>query len=241
MSVYLTLIVCAVLGFAAPLISGDEIAAPKQTTAARPAGPAPDAPPTETRWASRYPRYQLRPGDTMDLLFSPTEEFNQSVAVQPDGFVTLREIGDVYVRDKTVPEITALLVERYSQILHEPVISVVLKDFEKPHFTVGGQVGRPGKYELRADTTASEAISIAGGLTERAKHTQIVVFRRVSNDWAEVKILNLKELYKGNPMEDLHLRAGDALFVPQNTLSKIKPFIPVWSISSFLGMSPWGR
>ena len=229
----------AVLLCGSPLLLGDGPAGPQEASTAPPSA-------TETntsgpRWGTRYPRYQLRPGDTIDLLFSATAEFNQTVAIQPDGFITLREIGDIYVRDKTVPELTTALTEMYSRILHEPVITVVLKDFEKPHFTVGGQVGRPGKYELRADTTASEAISIAGGLTERSKHSQVVLFRRVSNDWAEVKTLNLKDIYKGNFAEDLHLRPGDALFVPQNTFSKVKPFIPVWSLSSYIGMNPWGR
>ena len=43
-------------------------------------------------------------------------------------------------------------------------MNVDLKDFQKPFFVVTGQVAKPGQYDLRYDTTASEAIAVAGGL-----------------------------------------------------------------------------
>jgi hypothetical protein len=52
--------------------------------------------------------------------------------------------------------------------LHNPIINVVLKDFEKPYFIAGGQVAHPGKFDLRDDTTLTEAIAIAGGFTGKA-------------------------------------------------------------------------
>jgi polysaccharide export outer membrane protein len=100
---------------------------------------------------------------------------------------------------------------------------------------VGGHVGRPGKYDLRADTTVTEAVAIAGGFTEKAKHTQILLFRRVSDEWVEAKELDLKSVLNGRFEEDVHLRPGDMLFVPQNKMSKIRPFIPVWNLGTYLG------
>jgi protein involved in polysaccharide export with SLBB domain len=54
----------------------------------------------------------------------------------------------------------------------------VLKDFEKPYFVAGGRVARPGKYDLRGDTTVSQGIALAGGFLDSAKHSQVVLFRR---------------------------------------------------------------
>jgi polysaccharide biosynthesis/export protein len=51
--------------------------------------------------------------------------------------------------------LTETLRQAYAKILKNPVISVVLKDFEKPYFIANGQIGRPGKYELRGETTVS--------------------------------------------------------------------------------------
>src|SRR5438477_3600201 len=53
------------------------------------------------QWQTRNPRYQVQPGDVLDILFSPMSEFNQTISIQPDGYITLREIQDVYVQGKT--------------------------------------------------------------------------------------------------------------------------------------------
>ena len=175
----------------------------------------------------RNPRYQLCKGDTFDLTFPFTPEFNQTVTVHPDGFIALTSLGDMYVAGKTVPQLKESLQTAYARILHDPVINVVLKDFEKPYFIAGGQIGHPGKYELRDDTTLTEAIAIAGGFTGNSKHSQVLLFRRVSSEWSRARILNVKRMFEGgNLTEDLHLQPGDMFFVPQNRISKIKPWIP---------------
>ena len=185
----------------------------------------------------RNPRYELCKGDIFDLTFPFTPEFNQTVTVQPDGYITLTSLGDLYVAGKTVPELRELLGTAYTKILHDPVINVVLKDFEKPYFIAGGEVGHPGKYDLRDDTTLTQAVAIAGGFTGSSKHSQVLLFRRVSNDWAEVKVLNVKKMFQaGNLTEDLHLQPGDMFFVPQNSVSKIRPWIPYSSVG--VGMDP---
>lgn len=175
----------------------------------------------------RNARYQLSEGDVLDLDFPFTPEFNQTITVLPDGYVSLRGVGSLRVEGETVPELRRSLQRVYSKILRQPVITVVLKDFEKPYFIVGGQVRNPGKFDLRGDKTVMQAIDIAGGFTGNAKHSQILLFRKVSDDWVEVKKLNLKAMLRGkNLNEDPHLRPGDMLFVPKNTVSKIKQFIP---------------
>jgi polysaccharide biosynthesis/export protein len=191
-----------------------------------------EAPPELQR---RNPRYELCKGDIFELTFPFTPEFNQTVTVQPDGYITLTSLGDLYVAEKTVPELRELLQTAYTKILHDPVINVVLKDFEKPYFIAGGDVSHPGKFDLRDDTTLTQAIAIAGGFTESSKHSQVLLFRRVSHDWVEVKKLDVKRMFQaGNLTEDLHLQPGDMFFVPQNSISKIKKWIPYTS----MGLDP---
>ncbi|MFZ0759127.1 MAG: polysaccharide biosynthesis/export family protein [Candidatus Sulfotelmatobacter sp.] len=183
----------------------------------------------------RHPRYALEPGDSFDVSFDLSPEFNQSLTVQPDGYVTLRGVGDIHVAGLTVPQLTATLRTSYSKILNAPIISVVLKDFEKPYFTVDGQVGRPGKYDLRGDTTVTQALAIAGGVLSSAKHSQVLLFRRVSDQWVEARILNVKKMMKeGNLTEDAHLHPGDMLFVPKNAYSKIQPYLPTSNLGTYL-------
>jgi len=175
----------------------------------------------------RYPRYQLRPLDVLIITFSATPEFDQTVTVQPDGYIALRGAGDLHVQSKSVPEVKTLLGDVYKKILHEPVINVELKEFEKPYFIAGGEFGKPGKYELRGDTTVAEAVAIAGGYTDRAKHSQILVFRRVPNGWLEAKRVDIKAMMnRQNLSEDIQVRSGDLIFVPKSVFSKVRQFIP---------------
>src|SRR5258708_34503587 len=82
----------------------------------------------------------------------------------------------------------------YRGFLREPEITVTLKDFEKPYFLASGEVARPGKYELRGDLTVNEAVAIAGGLTQQARHSQVVLLRRISAYAAESHLVDLTTL-----------------------------------------------
>jgi polysaccharide export outer membrane protein len=183
----------------------------------------------------RYPRYQLLPGDTMDLVFEFSPEFNQTVTIQPDGYISLRGIGDVHVSSETLPELVTTLQNAYSKILNKPAISVLMKDFEKPSFIVNGQIGHPGKYTLHGDTTLTEGLAMAGGLTDKSKHSQVVLFRKVSSQWTEAKVIDVKQMFKDkNLSEDYLLRPGDMIYVPQNNMSKIERFLPTSAVNTYL-------
>lgn len=175
-------------------------------------------------------RYRINPSDTLELNFLLTPEFNQTVTVQPDGYITLRDIGDLQAAGSTLPELTQSIKAAYSKILRDPVISVDPKDFEKPYYVVGGQVCKPGKFDWRGDVTLTEAIAMAGGFTDASKHSQVLLFRRISDQWTEARIINVKKMLNSRDLrEDPELQPGDMLFVPKNALSKIKPFLPTTS------------
>ena len=175
------------------------------------------------------PRYTLSIGDTLDINFRFTPEFNQTVTIQPDGYISLRDIEDLRAAGRTVPELTDLLKKRYSRILHDPVLTLTLTLFEKPYFIANGELKNPGKYDLRTNTTVIEAVGIAGGFNEKSRHSQVLLFRRVSDQWMPAKVLDVKEMVKsGNLSEDLRLRPGDMIFVPKNTVSKVQPWLNIF-------------
>jgi polysaccharide biosynthesis/export protein len=187
----------------------------------------------------RNPRYQLCKGDIFDLVFPFTPEFNQTVTVQPDGYVSLRGLGDLHVEGETVPELTEAVRQSYAKIVCEQVITVVLKDFDKPYFIASGQVAHPGKFDLRGDTTVIQGLAMAGGVTEAAKYSQVLLFRRVSSDWYEVRKINVKRLMQAMDLnEDLHLQPDDLLFVPTSTIAKVKRFVPSYGMGVYYNPRP---
>jgi len=176
----------------------------------------------------------LRKSDVIEIKFTFSPEFDQTVTVEPDGFASLRSVGNIFAEGLTLTELDDAVAKAYQYALRDPEVSVALKDFEKPYFVAGGQVGHPGKYELRAPTTAAEAVAIAGGFNDASKHSQVVLFHRVSNGVVETHVLNLKAMLASrNLEEDPELKPGDMLSVPQNRISKIRKFLPASSLSTF--------
>jgi protein involved in polysaccharide export with SLBB domain len=187
----------------------------------------------------RNTRYRLCASDVLALTFPLTPEFDQTVSVQPDGFITLAGAGDVHVEGLTTQETIPAIQAAYAKILHDPIVTIELKDFNKPYFTVSGQVFKPGKFDLRGYTTATEAIAMAGGFEDSAKHSQVLLFRRVDDSWLEVKNIDLKHILQGhNVNEDVQIRPGDMLFVPQNTISKVKKFMPYYGMGAYSEFHP---
>ncbi len=182
----------------------------------------------------RRPLYRLHCSDVVaiEIVFSP--QFNQILTVQPDGYLALKSVEPVYAEGLTVPELQSAIRMAYTGMLHDPEVTAVLKDFDKPYFIASGEVGHPGKYELRGETTVGEAVAIAGGFTSRAKHSQVVLFRRISEGRFEAHLLNVKEILKSkNLEEDAQLQPGDFLFVPQNFISKVRQYLPASSLSLY--------
>ena len=183
----------------------------------------------------RHPLYRLSKSDTVDVNFTFSPEFNQALTVQPDGFVALRGAGTLLAEGITIPQMQQAIVNAYRGFLHQPEVTVTLKDFDKPYFLASGEVARPGKYELRGDLTVNEAVAIAGGFTQQARHSQVVLFRRISAYVAESHVIDVKKMLDSRDLgEDLHLQPGDFIFVPQSRISKIRRYVPTNAMSWYM-------
>jgi polysaccharide export outer membrane protein len=229
---------CCLLGLALlPAIpaAGAERPLDSEPPAERPADGAP-AGELETAgggFAQREDRYRVQPGDVLEFQFRFTPEFNQSVKVQPDGYIPLQEAGELKVGALTVHEVREATVKAYSEKLHDPVVSVTLKEFSMPYYIVGGEVGKPGRYDLKGDVMLSEAIQIAGGFGTAAHTSEVLLFRRVSKDWVETKRINFKEALRNGLQEDISLRPGDSIFVSRSRLGKVQKFMEASKLGLF--------
>lgn len=214
---YKLLLVAAVLVISAPLVIRAQEQRPPQLSTV-----------TEER-------YRLQPGDVLEVQYRYSPEFNQTMTVQPDGYVSLEIGGDLKVAGLTIEQTRQAILRRASARLREPVATIVLKEFQRPYFVVAGEVAQPGKIEMRERVTAIQAIMLAGGLKETARSSQVVVFRKINSDMAEVKLLNLKRIRRTSDLEnDLTLQPGDMVYVPRDKLSKIERFMKLASVAAFM-------
>ena len=183
----------------------------------------------------RRPLYRLNRSDVVSLSFTLSPEFDQILIVQPDGYVFLKDAGAVSAYGLTLDELQAAVRKAYSGYLHDPQVAVALKEFEHPYFVAGGEVGHPGKYELRTNTSIIEAVQIAGGFTHEAKHSQVVLFRHVNDDQVEARVFDIKKMLREKSLSEVPtLRPGDLVFVPQNSISKIEHLISKPSMSMYV-------
>jgi polysaccharide export outer membrane protein len=180
-------------------------------------------------------RYTLHPGDVLDIQYRYTPEFNQTVTVQPDGFISLEIGGDLKVGGRNLQQVREGILRKARTRLAAPELIVVLKEFQKPYVVVAGEVVQPGRLDLREKLTAVQAVLLAGGFKDSAKSSQILVFRKLNADTAEVMSLNFKTLKRTSDLEnDLTLQPGDMLLVPRNRISKIERYVRLASLAAFL-------
>jgi polysaccharide export outer membrane protein len=223
------------VGIIALLVVGTGLAASAQTQTARPRqlSPTQQAPRLGTFGAED--RYVLHPGDVLDIQYRYTPEFNQSVTVQPDGFISLEIGGDLKVSGRNLEQVRNGILAKASTRLASPEITVVLKEFQKPYVVVAGEVAQPGKFEMREKLTAIQAVLLAGGFKDSAKSSQILVFRKLNAETAEVRSLDFRTLKRTSDLEnDLTLQPGDMILVPRNRISKIEHYVRIASLATFL-------
>jgi len=202
------------------------------------AAPGPNPPTSDPTLEQRHPRYVLQRQDVLLLTFPLSTELNQTVTIQPDGYINLQNAGSVYAEGLTVPDLIIAVKKAYTGILRDPIVDVDLTDFQKPFFTVTGQVAKPGQYDLRSETTVAEALAVAGGMTMTTAKTQIFLFHRTSQNLFEVKKVNMKDVLNGkNVNEDAVIRPGDMVYVPEKFIANFRKYVP-YSVNAGTYLNP---
>src|SRR5579859_6874235 len=151
----------------------------------------------------QHTRYTLQRSDVVMLSFPLSPELNQTLTIQPDGYINLQDAGGIYVVGLTAPELASAVKKAYTGILRDPIVNVDVTDFQKPFFTVSGQVGKPGQYELRQGITVAEALAVAGGMVPTAKQ-QVFLLRRTSDGNSyEARLVNVGKVVTGKDLKEV--------------------------------------
>jgi polysaccharide export outer membrane protein len=179
-------------------------------------------------------RYALRAGDSVTLDYRYTPEFNQTVTLQPDGYVDLALLGSVHAAGLTLDQLHDLIVKGAGARLKDPELTLSLKEFERPYFAVAGEVEHPGRLDFYEKTTALQAILLAGGFKGTAQQSNVYLFRKVDGNLTEVHELNLKHIRNNRDLErDLILQPGDIVLVPRNKLENLSRFMKSANLSIY--------
>jgi protein involved in polysaccharide export with SLBB domain len=170
--------------------------------------------------------YRIGAGDTLKVEFTYNEELNRTVLVRPDGYISLPLIPDVRVADKTLPETRQLLAKQYAGIVKQPVVAVSLENAGSFKVYVGGEVVKPGVFDLNDGVTALRAIAMAGGAKNTAMMSSVVIIRDQGTRTPQYLIVDLKSsVAKLDAQQDLKLHAKDMVFIPKTWIATADEFV----------------
>lgn len=169
----------------------------------------------------------VRPGLNLRItvLVAGQPEFDEpSRQVSAQGELDVPLIGKVQVSGLTLEQIEYKLTQLYTQYLIQPQVVVEYVQREGSsispwgYVTVLGRVRAPGKFPIPAtrDLTVSAAIQQAGGYDTSARASSIRVTRQLSDNTTQRIKVDLKAYGKGDLEEDIILKAGDVVFVPES-------------------------
>jgi polysaccharide export outer membrane protein len=125
--------------------------------------------------------YRLSTGDVLSVtVFNEPELGLIASKITDDGRISVPLLGQVAVKDKTVPEVEALLTQLFNvDYLVKPSVSVTVIEYRP--FYINGEVKNPGSYAFRTNMTVQIAVTLAGGFTERASKNNILLVPETDN------------------------------------------------------------
>ena len=187
-------------------------------------------PPLVTNRAANQPPaadYRIHKGDKLSIKFLYQPELSDaSIVVRPDGKISLSMVDELLAEGLTVKELKIALEKAYREILLDPEITVNVIEFVAPRVFVGGQVAKPGSYELRSVQTLLQAVIQAGGFTPDAHRKYVLHARPVGvNELKVVAVDVTKLLQTGAGKQEIVLQDGDYIFIPNSKLSKFTTIV----------------
>ena len=173
-------------------------------------------------WTDDEPAYRVYPGDELDISIPSAPELNKTLIVQPDGRISLPLIHAVMVADRTPGEVEQALDQAYSSQLLRPEVFVSVKTATPLKVFVGGEVDKPGVYDMPGDINALQAVIQAGGFKTSAKSGDVVIIRRGPDGRPMMRKANLRRGLDHPGQTDLvPLRRFDIVYVPKTGLAKL--------------------
>ncbi len=165
--------------------------------------------------------YRVGPFDklTIDVFGSP-ELSSREIQVDASGRITFPLIGTTEVAGKTPGEIGTEMQNRFrGRFIHNPQVTVNLKEIVSQTVTIGGEVRKPGVYPIVGKMTLLTAIASAEGWTDVSNKGNVVVFRTVGKtDYAAV--YNVKAIERGN-YADPEIFANDIVMIGESQSRKL--------------------
>ncbi len=175
-------------------------------------GVVPIARPAEEQESRVAPdTYRIGPEDLLQVSVWKNEALSKSVPVRPDGKISLPLLNDVQAAGLTALELRDVLAKKLAEFMPSPEVSVIVADIRSFKVSVIGEVTKPGRYELKSWATVLDVLAMAGGFTQFASRSRIVILQP---DGKTMKRIPFNYNKIAGEQENFYLRNGDIILVP---------------------------
>lgn len=168
--------------------------------------------------SSVAPDYRIGPGDTLQIFVWRNPELTQSVPVRPDGKISTPLVEDMVAVGKTPSQLARDVEAVLGEYIRSPQVNVIVTNPVSAFSQVKviGQVANPQSLPYREGMRVLDAILAAGGLTEFAAGNRGKIVRKVDGKDTELRVKVEDLVNKGAMKQNLELRPGDVIVVPQS-------------------------
>ena len=164
--------------------------------------------------------YRIGPMDKLRIQVFQVETLSfDEIQVDVAGNLQMPLVGNVRVAGLSPAEFSRDLEQRLSRYLQQPRVSVAVIQAASQKVTVDGAVMDPGVFELRGDSSLSQAIAMAKGVKPTANLRHVAVFRMVDGQ-RMAAVFDLAEIRSGR-MDDPRILGGDVVVVDTSRTSEM--------------------
>jgi len=174
---------------------------------------APEAPVPETT----NDQYRMGPGDQLQIFVWRNPELSTTVPVRPDGKISTPLIENMVANGKTPSQLARDMEAVLGEYVRSPKVNVIVVQPVSvfSQVRIVGQVLKPQALPYRQGMTVLDAVLGAGGLTTFASGNRAKIIRSDGAKTREIRVKLDKLLNGGDMTQNLELRPGDVLVVPQ--------------------------
>jgi polysaccharide export outer membrane protein len=138
------------------------------------------------------PDYRLGAGDSVAIAVYGEPDLSLTAKVRENGRIAYPLIGELAVAGRSPAELEQELEQALDgDYLIDPKVSVSVAEY-RPYF-INGQVAHPGSYPYQPGMTVRKAVSLAGGLSERASERRITLIPESQKDKSQGRKVTLDE------------------------------------------------
>ena len=170
--------------------------------------------------------YIIGPEDVLEVFVWRHPDLSATVTVRPDGKISLPILDDVEVSGLTPKELDKSVTRGLSELIKDPRVTVIVRNFSSKKICVLGEVGKPGMYPLTGRLTIVEAIAMAAYTKNSAVLDSVILIRRDLDGTPKAMRVNMKKILKASKEEEnILLQPNDVIFVPKSFISKLDDFL----------------